>query len=63
MVEFLRWALAQPATWALTYSQYVAWLEAGPAVDVSTGWQARPQPRFSRAVLCLQRGRHAGKQA
>ncbi|KAL4446707.1 hypothetical protein ABPG77_007951 [Micractinium sp. CCAP 211/92] len=35
VVEFLRWALAQPNTWALTYSQYVAWLEAGPAVEMT----------------------------
>lgn len=30
VVEFLRWAHAQPNTWSLTYAQYVDWLEAAP---------------------------------
>ncbi|KAL4425385.1 hypothetical protein ABPG75_009401 [Micractinium tetrahymenae] len=45
VVGFLRWALAQPNTWALTYSQYVAWLEAGPAADMAELLAAYPCDR------------------
>lgn len=29
VTAFLGWALAQPSTWAVTYAQYVAWMQAG----------------------------------
>lgn len=70
VVDFLRWALAQPNTWALTYTQYVAWLEAGPAADVSTGCclpACRPPCRraagVSRRPACGAAGRGEGGSA
>ncbi|KAL4443220.1 hypothetical protein ABPG75_010975 [Micractinium tetrahymenae] len=29
IIAFLRWALGQEDTWAVTYSQYISWIEAG----------------------------------
>jgi hypothetical protein len=38
VAAFLRWALAQPHTWAVTYRQYVEWLRAGsPSGDRQVG--------------------------
>ncbi|PRW34035.1 kinetoplast DNA-associated [Chlorella sorokiniana] len=41
IVQFLRWALAQPGTWALTYRQYVEWRRAPPGTQAQTTRHAR----------------------
>ncbi|KAI3438690.1 hypothetical protein D9Q98_001110 [Chlorella vulgaris] len=36
IVAFLQWALAQPDTWALTYQEYIVWLQAGAGDDIAS---------------------------